>query len=70
MTDIMNVQGSPVSTTILSKQELNPDSKNLSLILCKKTGRSIIASYNIPPQAVSESVKQNIFAACIQGIMS
>lgn len=29
-----------------------------------KTGMPVLASYNIPPGAVSDAVKNDIFAAC------
>lgn len=59
----------PASTVVLSNRETDTDSKRLSEMLCRKSGTSIVASYNIPPQSmVSEGMKQQIFAALVQHI--
>lgn len=60
----------PASTIVLSSREMNADSKRLSDMLCRKSGTSVVASYNIPPQdaSVTESMKQQIFAALVKHI--
>jgi len=65
------VQKTPAASTIvLPSREMNADSKTLSDMLCRKSGTSIVASYNIPPHAsvVTESMKQQIFATLVQHI--
>lgn len=78
-----------MSTIVLSKHDLNPDSTKVSRVVCTwlihacihentivrhtlqslyagaKTGIPVIASYNIPPGAVSDAVKNDIVAACV-----
>lgn len=59
----------PASTIVLSSREMNADSKRLSDMLCRKSSTSVVASYNIPPHAsVTESMKQQIFAALVKHI--
>jgi len=60
----------PASTIVLSSREMNADSKRLSDMLCRKSGTSVVASYNIPPQdaSITESMKQQIFAALVKHI--
>jgi hypothetical protein len=42
----------------------------MTMLAGSRTGMSVLASYNIPPGAVSDTVKNDIMTACIELVVA